>query len=160
MTIPAAPPVPDRTVPEEEFDPAFEEFNRWQADELVPGINALAANVADNTADALTYRNQAGVHATNAGASADAAAASAAALAALDALWLGAQPTDPATGKDGTPLVAGNVYVNTGNGSLRAYNGAQWVQGIAAVAGVSSVNGQAGAVTVQPHIFFFTQGII
>lgn len=68
-------------------------------------------------------------------------------LATLDALWLGAATSDPATGKAGAPLVAGNAYVNSVTGFLRAYNGSAWVQGIADVAGVASVVGQVGIVT-------------
>ena len=94
-----------------------------------------------------------------AAASAAQAAQSEAALASLNHLWLGALASDPEVGQDGAPLVAGNAYVNTTSGYLRAYNGVAWVQGVGAIAGVSSVNGHVGAVTVQPDLFFFTQGI-
>lgn len=51
-------------------------------------------------------------------------------LATLDALWLGAFAADPTTGRHGVPLVAGNAYVNTATGVIRAYNGTAWVQGL------------------------------
>lgn len=81
--------------------------------------------------------------------SAAAAAADALRLASLDALWLGALAADPATGRDGAPLVAGNAYVNTATGYIRAYNGAAWVQGVSAVAGVTSLNGQIGDLALK-----------
>lgn len=71
-------------------------------------------------------------------------------LADLDELWLGAATSDPTTGKGGAPLVAGNAYVNSVTGYLRAYDGSAWQQGISAVAGVSSINGMTGAVTFSP----------
>lgn len=87
--------------------------------------------------------------ASEAGDSAEAAAADARRLASLDALWLGALAADPATGRDGAALVAGNAYVNTATGYIRAYNGAAWVQGVSAVAGVTSLNGQIGDLALK-----------
>lgn len=71
-------------------------------------------------------------------------------LADLDELWLGAATSDPTTGKGGAPLVAGNAYVNSVTGYLRAHDGSAWVQGISAVAGVSSINGMTGDVAISP----------
>ena len=99
--------------------------------------NAIAANERAVSADS---------SAIAAGGSALAAAQDAARLAALDAQWLGAFAADPATGREGAPLVAGNAYVNTVTGVVRAYNGSAWVQGVGAVAGVNSLNGEAGAL--------------
>lgn len=108
-----------------------------------------------NTAATQTYTNAtaANERAVSAGSSATAAADSAAAanldatrLATLDALWLGASATDPTTGKAGAALVAGNAYVNTATGALRAYSGSAWVQGVYANAGVASLNGQTGTL--------------
>jgi len=94
-------------------------------------------------ASATTATNKAG----EASQSATAAQGYAANLESLDELWLGAATSDPVTGKAGAPLVAGNAYVNTLTGYLRAYNGTSWVVGVSDVAGVTSVNGQLGAVT-------------
>ncbi len=110
-----------------------------------------------NTAATQTYTNAtaANERAVSAGSSATAAADSAAAanldatrLAALDALWLGAFATDPATGRAGAPLVAGNAYVNTATGALRAYTGSAWVQGVHGAAGVASLNGMVGPLVL------------
>ena len=99
--------------------------------------NAIAANERAVSADS---------SAIAAGGSANAAAQDAARLAALDELWLGAFATDPTNGRNNAPLVAGNAYVNTVTGVVRAYNGSAWVQGVGAVAGVNSLNGEAGAL--------------
>lgn len=100
------------------------------------GIAVTKANEASNSAQTATNKAQE-------------AAESAQNLADLDALWLGAATSDPATGKGGAPLVAGNAYVNSVTGYLRAYNGSAWVQGVSAVAGVSSLNGQIGALVLK-----------
>jgi len=105
--------------------------------------SAQAAAASANTATAI---------AGEASQSANAAQAYAANLETLDELWLGAATSDPATGKAGAPLVAGNAYVNSATGYLRAFNGTEWVQGVSAVSGVNSVNGQTGAVELTAQI--------
>lgn len=111
-----------------------------------------------NTAATQTYTNAtaANERAVSAGSSATAAADSAAAanldatrLATLDALWLGAFAIDPTMGRGGAPLVAGNAYVNTLTGALRAYTGTGWVQGVHGAAGVASLNGQVGPLVLS-----------
>ena len=119
-------------------------------------LSAQVAMVSEfNTSASQTYQNAvaANERAVSASGSATAAAGSASAasldatrLAALDALWLGAAAADPTTGRGGAALVAGNAYVNTVSGVVRAYNGSAWVQGVGAVAGVNSLNGEAGAL--------------
>lgn len=99
-------------------------------------VAAASASAADATTQAGTATTQAGV-----------ATSAAASLTSLQALWLGSAASDPATGTGGAPLVAGNAYVNTATGYLRAYNGSAWVQGVSAVSGVSTVNGASGAIT-------------
>lgn len=86
MTIPAAPPVPDRTVPEEEFDPAFEAFNRWQADDLVPGLNAVLPTIeaaATASAAAIASANYKGLWSSLTG-----ALAIPASVAYADKVWM------------------------------------------------------------------------
>lgn len=127
---------------------------------FVGQVNALAANVRANALEAQQQAEAAGVARSGAetardqaaderaGAQAARAGAQAARddLAALDALWLGAATADPVLGKNGAPLVAGNVYVNTVSGMLRAYSGDGWVAGISTVAGVQSINGRQGSI--------------
>jgi len=48
VPITAAPPVPDSSVAEPTFDAQYEAFNGWEANTLVPGANALGANVYAN----------------------------------------------------------------------------------------------------------------
>lgn len=76
-----------------------------------------------------------------------AAAASALEAAGLVESYQGALAADPTLDKDGNPLAAGDWYINTATGFVRAYNGSAWVQGISVVAGVSSLNGLTGALT-------------
>ena len=120
---------------------------------LVTETNASVAFVDQRAIDADTSASAAAASAGTANAKAGEASQSATAaqtyaanLESLDELWLGAATSDPATGKAGAPLVAGNAYVNSATGYLRAFNGSEWVQGVSAVAGVSSINGLTGAV--------------
>lgn len=75
------------------------------------------------------------------------AALSEAAAAGLVESYQGALAADPTLDKDGNPLAAGDWYINTATGFVRAYNGSAWVQGISVVAGVSSINGLVGDLT-------------
>ena len=61
--------------------------------------------------------------------------------------YQGALSSDPTLDKSGNPLEAGDWYINSSTGFIRAYTGIAWVQGISTVAGVTSINGEAGAVT-------------
>ena len=62
--------------------------------------------------------------------SADASAASAVEAAGLVENYQGALASDPALNKDGGALVAGDWYVNTATGLIRAYDGSEWVTSV------------------------------
>lgn len=116
--------------------------------------NALATQA--NT-DASTATTQAGIATTQAGiattkaseasADADAAAASAVEAAGLVENYQGALASDPALNKDGGALAAGDWYVNTSTGLIRAYTGSVWVTSVNVTAGVESLNGLTGVLT-------------
>lgn len=155
MTVPQItplPPAPQRNDAPADFstkaDAHVAALPLWttQANELAVFTDSRASLAATSADTASAKASEAESSATAAAESAVAAEDAAENLAALDQLWLGAQSTDPATGKNGAPLVAGNAYVNSSTGYLRAYNGSAWVQGISAVAGVSSVNGLTGDI--------------
>lgn len=76
------------------------------------------------------------------------AAQSAIEAGALVEKYLGVSATDPTTDKTGGALTAGDWYVNTVSGLIRAYTGTAWVNGIGTVAGVTSVAGRTGDVTL------------
>ncbi len=119
---------------------------------IIPATEDMeAAGVAAHT-NAVAAKERAQIADAKAGEASDSAAAAAAdalRLASLDALWLGALAADPATGRNGAPLAAGNAYVNTATGYIRAYNGTAWVQGLGAVAGVKSLAGQMGDLALK-----------
>lgn len=58
--------------------------------------------------------------------------------------YQGGLPSDPTLDKNGNPLSAGDWYINTTTGFIRAYTGSAWVQGLSSVSGVSSLNGLTG----------------
>lgn len=124
-------------------------------DDFTTEANALAVQAST---DAGTATTQAGIATSGAGtattkagealASANAAAASAVEAAGLVENYQGALASDPSLNKDGGALVAGDWYVNTSSGLIRAYDGAAWVTSVNVTAGVTSVNGETGAVTL------------
>lgn len=67
--------------------------------------------------------------------------------AELTESYQGSLASDPVTDKNGQPLSAGDWYINSVTGFIRAYTGTTWVQGVSAVSGVTSVNGQIGDIT-------------
>lgn len=145
IPIDALPPAPTPADTPQDFDSkAFALLAAMVA--MVAQFNDTGSKTHQNAIAANERAVSAGSSASAASGSANAAALDAARLAALDAQWLGAFATDPATGREGAPLVAGNAYVNTVTGVVRAYNGSAWVQGVGAVAGVNSLNGEAGAL--------------
>lgn len=104
-----------------------------------------ATNAAAARAGAEAARDTAITQAGNASASATAASASA---LQVDKRYLGAKASAPTTDNQGAALQAGAVYYNTSTSKVMTWSGSAWVEGIAAVAGVSSVNGRSGAVTL------------
>ena len=119
-----------------------------KADEASASV-ALAKDWATKTSDEVVAGQGFGAkkYANDAALSAAAAAASALEAAGLVENYQGALAADPTLDKDGNPLAAGDWYINTATGFIRAYNGSAWVQGISVVAGVSSLNGLTGELT-------------
>lgn len=169
--VPVTPDRADRTTFSARCVALFDHIKDTLVGELTAAMSWMSGAATYIDTAASTASTAAGV-ASGAASTASAAAAS---LAPLNALWLGAQASDPATGTGGAALVAGNAYVNSTTGYLRAYNGTAWVQGVSAVSGVStfnglsgaitgvsSVNGASGAVTVSgaPDFLLHSQGII
>lgn len=151
MSITTLPTPPSRSDPTnfavrgDEFLGALPTFGD-EANALALDVNAKQTTAS---AAATTATTQAGIATTKAG---EAAASAVAALQSendaydLVELYLGASATDPTTGRMGAALVAGNWYINSVSGFIRAYNGSSWVNGVSALTGVSSVNGLTGDV--------------
>lgn len=134
---------------------------RTDANAQASYLDALAAIVDGYAAAALVSQNAAAASETAAAGSALAAAnsadasqdsAGASAASALEAAGLvesyqGALAADPTLDKNGNALAAGDWYINTVTGFIRAYTGTEWTQGISSVSGVSSLNGLVGDLT-------------
>lgn len=116
---------------------------------------ALATAQADaattKAGEASTSAASAASSATAALASKNAAAASAAdseaSRIAASKLNLGNKAAPPAADNQGAALLAGATYYDTTLNKWRVWNGSAWTDGISAVAGVTSVNGQTGVLT-------------
>lgn len=168
MALTAPPPVPSRaTDTAAAFSSKADALLAWLPTN-VSELSALQTDVSSKQATASTAATTASTAATAAQNSQTAAAASQTAaqnsqtsaanlLASMQALYntfsdqyLGAHATDPTVDSHGNPLTDGDFYINSVTGFLRAYTAAGgWVQGIASVAGVSAINGQAGALTLK-----------
>lgn len=115
-------------------------------------VQAQAAkNAAADSADsALESKNAAADYAGAALVSKNAAADSAAAAntSAVQAskLNLGAKASEPTADNQGAALLTGTTYYDTTLTKWRVWNGAAWVDGLSAVAGVSSINGESGPI--------------
>lgn len=132
---------------------------------LATEANAVAANVYANAQDAAAQANlattkagEATISASNAATSATTAStkASEAATSAADSeasriaaskLNLGNKTAPPTVDNQGAALLAGATYYDTTLNKWRVWNGSAWTDGISAVAGVTSVNGQTGDLT-------------
>jgi len=99
-----------------------------------------AADAVATAAD----RVQTGLDRTATGTSASDAEAS---RVAADKRYLGSKATAPTLDNQGAALATGAVYYDTALSKVRTWTGSAWVEGISAVAGVTSVNGQTGALT-------------
>ena len=101
--------------------------------------SASAANGSANTASI-----QAGVASGAAITATDKAAEATASALAASKLNLGNKAYPPTTDNQGSALLAGATYYDTALGRWRVWSGAAWADGISAVAGVSSLNGESG----------------
>lgn len=121
---------------------------------LVTEMTAALTNVYNNAVDAFNNATAAASSAGSAASSAssantakDTAVAAAASAALLVEKYLGVSATDPTLDLTGGPLTAGDWYVNSGSGLIRAYTGTAWTNALNVTAGVASVNGQSGSLT-------------
>lgn len=116
-------------------------------------LNVVAGEVNTNatnaTTAALTATTQAGIATTQAGIATTKASEATTArneAVALTESYQGSLSSDPTLDKSGNPLSAGDWYINSSTGFIRAYTGSAWVQGLSTVAGVTSINSETGAV--------------
>lgn len=110
---------------------------------------ALAAAASESAATtqadlAMGYRNAANAAASTATTKAADAEASAVQASKLN---LGAKASAPTVDNQGAALLTGAMYFDTTLGKWRAWNGAAWVDPVSVTAGVTSLNGESGALT-------------
>lgn len=153
-TITALPPAPSRTDPATFSDKsdallgALDQFvteTNTVASEVNANAVSAAADAAATAADAIATAADAAATAIDAATS----TAQAASVLAMDKRYLGSFAVAPTLDNQGDPLATGAVYYDTALAKVRTWSGTAWVEGIASVAGVTTVNGANGAVTVQ-----------
>lgn len=110
----------------------------------------VIANIATVAGVAPTM-SAAATNATNAAASASAAANSAAAAAAsfdtFDDRYLGSKSSEPSVDNDGNALVSGSLFFDSAVGSMKVYDGGNWILATS-----------AGAVSLLDYEFTATAG--
>lgn len=67
----------------------------------------------------------------------------------MDKRYLGAFASNPTLDNQGAALQTGAVCYNTTLSKVLTWNGSAWVEGIASVSGVSSLDGSTGALTLK-----------
>lgn len=105
---------------------------------------ASSASTANGSAS--TASIQAGIATGAAITATDKAAEATASALAASKLNLGNKSSPPATDNQGSALLAGATYYDTTLAKWRVWTGEGWGDGVSAVAGVSSLNGQVGAL--------------
>lgn len=136
------------------------DYMETKAGEASTSATAAAGSASTATTQAGISTTQAGISTTQAGisttkagealASANAAASS---YDSFDDRYLGAKSSDPTTDNDGSALLVGAIYFNTGSG-FRGWNGSAWVALPAATAGATAFTpaGNVAATNVQAAI--------
>ena len=98
-----------------------------------------ASNASTAATTATTKASEASASASSAASSATAASASKdAALAALDSFddrYLGVKSSNPSVDNDGNALVAGSLYFNSTDDTMKVYEGSTWVAAYASLSG-------------------------
>ena len=112
----------------------------------VPLAAAQVSIAAGHASNAATSAGSASESAISANTSAVNALASEVAASKLN---LGDFPSPPTTDNQGQPLRINANYYDTTLGKIRSWSGSAWADGISAVAGVSSLDGQAGPLTLK-----------
>ena len=114
---------------------------------------SIAAGHAINAADSETNAaDSASAAAGSASAANDSAVNALASEVAASKLNLGDFSSPPTTDNQGQPLRINANYYDTTLGKIRSWSGSAWADGISAVAGVSSFNGQTGDIVLPPGI--------
>ena len=112
---------------------------------LISSADAFASAAESSAGDAAASASAAAGSAISASNSADEAKEK---FDAMDRIYLGALPADPATDNQGGALVVGAIYYNTTDGEIRTYTGSEWITGV--TSGVSSLNGMTGDLELAP----------
>ena len=118
-------------------------------------VSLAAAQVSLATAQVSLATTQAGIATTQAGI----ATTQATSVLAMDKRYLGAFAVAPTLDNQGAALATGAVYYDTALAKVETWSGSAWVEGITSVAGVTTVNGQNGAITlptIPPGASIFT----
>ena len=116
------------------------------ADQVALAADQVALAAADAIATAAD-RVQTGLDRVQTGLDVIAADASAVAASKLN---LGNKASAPTLDNQGEALLAGSTYYDTTLSKWRVWTGVAWGDGISSIAGVSSVNGMTGNVTLPP----------
>lgn len=117
-----------------------------EANALATDVNAKQITASAAAVTAVEAKDAALQSANDAALSETNAAQSASDAELLVVKFQGELAADPALNKTGGPLTAGDWYINTVSGLIRAYNGSAFVNSLNVTAGVTDINGLSGSV--------------
>jgi len=100
----------------------------------VAGVASTMSAAATNATNAATSASAAGGSAT---AAANSAAAAATALDTFDDRYLGSKSSEPSVDNDGNALVSGSLFFDSAVGSMKVFDGGNWI--LATSAGAASL---------------------
>lgn len=127
--------------------------NASEAGGSATAASASASAASGSATSASTQATAAATSASNAAASASTAStqatAAAASATAASKLNLGNKASPPTLDNQGAALLAGATYYDTTLAKWRVWTGSAWNDGISSIAGVASVDGLTGAVTLK-----------
>lgn len=118
-----------------------------EANALATDVNAKQITASAASVTAVEAKDAALLSASNAAISETNAAQSASDAELLISKFQGEFAADPTLNKTGGALTAGDWYINTVSGLIRAYNGSVFVNSLNVTAGVADVNGLSGSVS-------------
>ena len=102
-------------------------------------ITGLGTPTADTDATTKAYVDQIETDAeAQATAAAESATAAAASYDSFDDRYLGSKASDPTLDNDGDALITGALYFDSANGTMKVYNGSEWVNASSSIEGIKS----------------------
>ena len=117
--------------------------------------SASASAAASSASAASSSASSAASSASSASASADAALA---ALDNFDDRYLGQKASDPTLDNDGNALIAGALYFNTTDNSMKVYDGSQWLAAYSSLESIQDLSDVSAMTPTEGQALVYSSG--